>query len=207
MISSDRRISPWAHALLGACLAAALGLAQPALGAESATGAKADAEEKADAGDKSGGKVMIQYAPNAIHWNYDVEHAKQSWLVGAEYIWKSNWLVGFSYFNNSFNQKCQLVYGGYSWKLFGTPKSHAYLKVGGGLIIKQDSGQQQQRRRARRPSGSGLSVRPFQRADERARHRGPDVHHRLRHFQVSLRGARGIRTERTVFLRAQLRQN
>ena len=135
MIFVDRCINFWTRALLGACLAAALGLAQPALGAESATGAKADAEEKADAGDKSGGKVMIQYAPNAIHWNYDVEHAKQSWLVGAEYIWKSNWLVGFSYFNNSFNQKCQLVYGGYSWKLFGTPKSHAYLKVGGGLII------------------------------------------------------------------------
>lgn len=135
MIFSDRRIFPWIHALLGACVAAAIGLAAPAFGAETATGAKAEASEKADADKKSGGKLMIQYAPNTIHWNYSIDHAKQSWLVGAEYIWNSNWLVGFSYFNNSFDQKCQLVYGGYSWKLFGTPKSHAYLKVGGGLII------------------------------------------------------------------------
>ena len=56
MTFSDRRISRRTGALISACVAAALGLAQPALGAES--GAKAEASEKADADKKSGGKLM-----------------------------------------------------------------------------------------------------------------------------------------------------
>jgi hypothetical protein len=136
MTFSDRGIFACLPALFGACLAsAAIGLARPALGAETSADAKADASEQDSVWSKRNGKLMLQYAPNTIHWNYSTDHAKQSWLVGAEYIWTNRWLVGVSYFNNSFDQKCQLIYGGYSWKLFGTPQSHAYLKVGGGLII------------------------------------------------------------------------
>jgi hypothetical protein len=95
-----------------------------------ALGADADAK-----GETRDGKLMVQYAPNTIHYNYSPDHAKQSWAVGAEYIWTNRWLVGFTYFNNSFDQKCQFIYGGYSWKLLGTPESHLYFKIGAGALI------------------------------------------------------------------------
>jgi len=86
-------------------------------------------------GEERDGKVMVQYGPNTIHYHYSSDHAKQSWLVGAEYIWTNRWLVGFSYFNNSFDQKCQFLYGGYSWVLTGNETRHLYFKLGGGVIV------------------------------------------------------------------------
>jgi len=107
----------------GIVMAGLLGVCGPAL------------SEDAAPSKQSSGKVMVQYAPNTIHYNYSPDHAKQSWLVGAEYIWTNRWLVGFSYFNNSFDQQCQFIYGGHSWKLYGSEARHLYFKIGAGVLI------------------------------------------------------------------------
>lgn len=77
--------------------------------------------------------VMIQAAPAVIHFSSDPAHADWSWMVGIEWQRPSNWLLGFSYFNNSFNQKSQYYYGGYVWNPSDRDPNW-YLKLTGGLL-------------------------------------------------------------------------
>jgi len=112
--------------LLGAGLVIAL-----ALGA----GRSAQAEDTGGKAEESSGKVMVQFAPDVIHFHSSDDYKGTSWLVGAEYIWKSRWLAGFAYFNNSFDQQCQYAYGGYSWVLTGSEKRHLYFKLTGGVLV------------------------------------------------------------------------
>lgn len=86
-------------------------------------------------GADDGDRVMMQFAPDAIHYNKSPDHTKYSWLVGVEYLWTNHWLAGFSYFNNSFNQKSQYIYGGYSWPLSSDPSRYWYFKLSGGVIL------------------------------------------------------------------------
>lgn len=76
---------------------------------------------------------MIQGAPGVIHFNPDPGHARHSWLVGAEWQRPSHLLVGYSYFNNSFNQKSHYLYGGRCWPACATDTGW-YVKLTGGLI-------------------------------------------------------------------------
>ncbi len=88
---------------------------------------------------EDGDVLMLQAAPGAIHFNSDPEHAKYSWLVGLEWQSASHWLVGASYFNNSFNQKCEYLYFGKSWPLdFISDNAlfkSLYFKLTGGLLL------------------------------------------------------------------------
>ena len=84
------------------------------------------------------GRLMLQFAPGAYHYNHDPDHTKWSWLIGAEYIWPSQYLVGYSYFNNSFNQKCHTLYGGYIWPLSGTSSRYWYFKAAAGVVVGYD---------------------------------------------------------------------
>jgi hypothetical protein len=77
--------------------------------------------------------IMIQAAPNVVHYSSDPEHTDWSWMVGVEWQRPSNWLFGFSYFNNSFGQKSSYSYAGYVWKP-SERDPHWYLKLTGGLI-------------------------------------------------------------------------
>jgi hypothetical protein len=81
----------------------------------------------------SGDILMIQAAPDVIHFSPDPEHAKYSWLVGAEWQRPSHWLVGYSYFNNSFDQRCHYLYAGRWWPL-GETDTGWYVKLTAGLI-------------------------------------------------------------------------
>ncbi len=83
---------------------------------------------------EEGDVLMVQGAPGVIHFNYDPEHANYSWLIGAEWQSPSRWLVGASYFNNSFNQKCQYFYFGKSWPLESID-SDLYFKLSGGVLL------------------------------------------------------------------------
>ena len=78
--------------------------------------------------------IMIQGAPDTIHFNHSDEHAKYSWLVGAEWQRSDRWLAGYSYFNNSFDQKSHYIYGGKWWPL-GADNSNWYVKVTAGVIL------------------------------------------------------------------------
>ena len=81
------------------------------------------------------GKLMVQVAPDTIHFNPSPEHTKYSWLVGAEYIWPNRWLAGYAYFNNSFGQKSHYIYGGRTWRLSDDVSRYWYLKLTGGVIL------------------------------------------------------------------------
>ena len=78
--------------------------------------------------------IMIQAAPGVYHFNPDPDHAKYSWLIGAEWLNTSRWLAGYSYFNNSYGQKSHYLYGGRWWQI-DESNPHWYIKVTGGLLI------------------------------------------------------------------------
>jgi len=68
-----------------------------------------------------------------IHYNSSSDHVDYSWLVGVEWQRANRWLVGFSYFNNSFGQKSQYLYGGKSWTLDSISRN-LYFKLTGGIV-------------------------------------------------------------------------
>jgi len=88
---------------------------------------------------EKGDILMVQVAPDAIHFNPSPEHADYAWLVGAELLFPSRWLVGAAYFNNSFDQKCQYYYFGKSWPLdFISDNDYfknLYFKLTGGVLL------------------------------------------------------------------------
>jgi hypothetical protein len=83
---------------------------------------------------EEGDILMVQVAPDAIHYNSSPDHADFSWLIGLEWQSSSRWLVGASYFNNSFDQKCEYFYFGKSWPLEFI-SSNVYFKLTGGLLL------------------------------------------------------------------------
>lgn len=83
---------------------------------------------------EDGDLLMVQAAPDVIHFDSDPEHADYSWLVGLEWQSPSRWLVGAAYFNNSFDQKSQYLYFGKSWPL-DSISSNLYFKLTGGLLL------------------------------------------------------------------------
>jgi hypothetical protein len=88
---------------------------------------------------EEGDILMVQVAPDAIHFDPSPEHADWSWLVGLEWQSPSRWLVGASYFNNSFDQKCQYYYFGKSWPLDFISDNdffkNLYFKLTGGILL------------------------------------------------------------------------
>ena len=81
--------------------------------------------------------LMVQGAPDVIHYSKDDEHADHSWLVGVEWQNAGRWLAGWSYFNNSFDQKCHYIYGGKSWPIEAVHPS-VYFKLTGGVVLGYD---------------------------------------------------------------------
>ena len=78
--------------------------------------------------------VMIQAAPGVIHFDSDPEHADHSWMVGLEWQRPSRWIAGYTYFNNSFDQRSHYIYGGKSWSLRESGQGW-YVKLTGGVIL------------------------------------------------------------------------
>lgn len=95
------------------------------------------ANAAASAGDASGDVIMVQVSPYSIHYDEGPEHSGWPWLVGVEWQHSSRWLAGYAYFNNSFDQKCHYIYGGYIFSL-GEKYRNWYLKVTGGVILGYD---------------------------------------------------------------------
>jgi hypothetical protein len=83
---------------------------------------------------QDGDLLMVQAAPDVIHFSSDPDHADYSWLVGLEWQSASRWLVGAAYFNNSFDQKSQYLYFGKSWPL-DSISDNLYFKLTGGLLL------------------------------------------------------------------------
>lgn len=81
----------------------------------------------------AGNILMIQAAPTAFHYSSSPDYKGTPWLVGAELQFPSNWLGGYAYFNNSFDQKCNYLYAGYTWH-FSEKDPNWYLKVTAGAL-------------------------------------------------------------------------
>lgn len=88
---------------------------------------------------EEGDILMVQAAPNVIHFDPDPDHADYSWLVGLEWQSPSRWVAGAAYFNNSFNQKCEYIYFGKSWPLDFISDheifKNLYFKLTGGILL------------------------------------------------------------------------
>lgn len=84
--------------------------------------------------DGPGEIVMVQAAPGVIHFDPDPDHAKHSWMMGVEWQRPSRWLAGYTYFNNSFDQRSHYIYGGKLWSLRESGQGW-YLKLTGGVIL------------------------------------------------------------------------
>lgn len=93
------------------------------------------AAETTDSGPlhSSGDVLTIQAAPGVIHLNPDPDHARHSWLIGAEWQRASRWLAGYAYFNNSYGQKSHYLYGGRWWPVAANAPEW-YVKLTGGVI-------------------------------------------------------------------------
>ena len=78
--------------------------------------------------------LMIQGAPDAIHFDSSPDHADHSWLIGVEWQAANRWLGGWSHFNNSFDQKCDYLYVGKSWTLDAV-SPNLYFKLSGGVLL------------------------------------------------------------------------
>jgi hypothetical protein len=67
------------------------------------------------------------------HFNYDAAHDDHQNLILGEWNITNEWLVGASFFHNSFGQETQYVYGGYRFRPFDTLQP-LYFKVSAGLV-------------------------------------------------------------------------
>jgi hypothetical protein len=67
------------------------------------------------------------------HWHYDPAHDDHQDLILGEWNITENWLVGASYFKNSFGQPTEYVYGGYRFRPFEKVQP-LYIKVSAGLV-------------------------------------------------------------------------
>ena len=66
------------------------------------------------------------------HWDPEPEHVNNSKLINLEFETTNQWIYGFAWFDNSFGQPSQYLYGGYRWKLFS--RDWAYFSLSGGLL-------------------------------------------------------------------------
>jgi len=81
----------------------------------------------------SGNILMIQVAPTAFHYESSPDYKGTHWLVGAELQFPSRWLGGYSYFNNSFDQKTHYLYAGYWWQISDKYPDFHFKLTGGAL--------------------------------------------------------------------------
>ncbi len=74
----------------------------------------------------------VYLSPYTYHWQYNPEH-RPVWAIGAERQRPDGWLLGASYFRNSFDQPSAYLYGGKRWEgLLGQPQ--LYTQLTGGLM-------------------------------------------------------------------------
>lgn len=82
---------------------------------------------------KPGDQWLLQTSIYTRHYHRNPEHNNHQHLIGLERHWSGPWLAGASFFDNSFNQSTQYVYGGYQFRpLESIPLMH--VKITGGVI-------------------------------------------------------------------------
>jgi hypothetical protein len=67
------------------------------------------------------------------HWSYSPQHDNNQNLILGEWNITEQWLAGASFFNNSFGQPSEFVYGGYRFRPF-EQAPQLYFKVAAGIL-------------------------------------------------------------------------
>lgn len=68
-----------------------------------------------------------------MHFNPKPEHNNHQHLIDLRWLWRSGYLVGFSHFQNSFDQPTQFAYLGRRWDIPHTEEM-LYASLVGGLL-------------------------------------------------------------------------
>jgi len=78
-------------------------------------------------------RFYLETSVYTLHFNSDPNHVNQQKLVLGEWNVTEQWLVGASFFDNSFGQPSQYVYGGYRFRPFKELQP-LYFKLTAGLV-------------------------------------------------------------------------
>lgn len=92
-------------------------------------------DSDASAGGKSGWKIKgwnFQTSVYTLHWSDDPDHNNHQYLIDPELVFENDFLVGFAWFKNSFDQPSEFLYIGKTWPMFHS--EHFYFKLVGGLL-------------------------------------------------------------------------
>jgi hypothetical protein len=125
---------------IGACLALTMGFSVP-LGAQT-TEQPASAPPVASPWDAPEpwrtDRFYLQTSVYTLHYNPTPEHVNQQKLLNAEWRFNSfaaggQWLAGMAFFNNSFGQASQYLYGGWLVRPFESAQP-LYLKITAGAL-------------------------------------------------------------------------
>lgn len=108
---------------------AALALAAAALSAP-LVHAQDSATATSDAAFGAPSKWELMISPYTLHYSKETDYS-DVYLIGGEYYYAGNWLVGGAYFSNSFGQDSGTGYIGYRWdNLFGLGRLYAKAMAG-----------------------------------------------------------------------------
>lgn len=77
--------------------------------------------------------VYFQTSLATVHFHPKEEHNNKQNLIGIDYHWKSGYLLGASFFKNSFHQSSQFGYFGRQWDIPNT-NDLLYVSLVGGFI-------------------------------------------------------------------------
>jgi hypothetical protein len=77
---------------------------------------------------------LLQTGVYGRHYGSRPDLNEEYRYLGLEYHWVSRWLAGAATFRNSFDQSCQMLYGGKLWRPLEERAPLLHLKLVGGLV-------------------------------------------------------------------------
>lgn len=78
-------------------------------------------------------RFFLETSVYTIHFNSDPAHDNSQRLILGEWNITEQWLVGASFFDNSFGQRSEYIYGGFRFRPFDSLQQ-LYFKITAGLV-------------------------------------------------------------------------
>jgi hypothetical protein len=100
--------------------------------AQSTPAAEAPSTEKPDEPWRTD-RFYLETSLHTVHFHSDPAHVNNQKLILGEWNITEQWLLGASFFDNSFGQPSQYVYGGWRYRPFERVQPF-YVKVSAGLV-------------------------------------------------------------------------
>lgn len=84
--------------------------------------------------DQDAARWLLQTGLYGRHYGSRPDLNEDYRFLGLEYHWPARWLAGGAVFRNSFDQPCQMLYGGKLWRPLEERAPLLHLKLVGGLV-------------------------------------------------------------------------